>query len=94
MSVHALTLLVCVTNASRVVGFSGLSALISIPRSLVAGKGKHKSGMSQALPDANERRANFAARKVRAKPRITHEKRVSIILKPIKMADAPSKVKH
>jgi hypothetical protein len=51
-----------------VVGFSGLSALISIPRSLVAGKGKHKSGMGQALPDANERRANFAARKVRAKP--------------------------
>ena len=49
MSVHALTLLVCVTNASRVVGFSGLSALISIPRSLVAGKGKHKSGMGQAL---------------------------------------------
>lgn|GEM_PF-5532611 len=69
MSVHALTLLVCVTNASRVVGFSGLSALISIPRSLVVGKGKHKSGMGQALPDANERRANFAARKVRAKPR-------------------------
>ena len=84
MSVHALTLLVCVTNASRVVGFSGLSALISIPRSLVVGKGKHKSGMSQALSDANERRANFAVRKVRAKPRITHEKRVSIILKSIK----------
>ena len=84
MSVHALTLLVCVTNASRVVGFSGLSALISIPRSLVVGKGKHKSGMSQALPDANERRANFAARKVGAKPRITHDKRVSIILKSIK----------
>lgn len=69
MSVHASTLLVCVTNASRVVGFSGLLALISISRSLVFGKGKHKSGMSQALPDANERRANFAARKVRAKPR-------------------------
>lgn len=84
MSVHALTLLVCVTNASRVVGFSGLSALISIPRSLVVGKGKHKSGMGQALSDANERRANFAARKVRAKPRITYEKRVSIILKSIK----------
>ena len=84
MSVHALTLLVCVTNASRVVGFSGLLALISIPRSLVAGKGKHKSGMGQALLDTNECRANFAARKVRAKPRITHEKRVSIILKSIK----------
>ena len=84
MSVHALTLLVCVTNASRVVAFSGFSALMSIPRSLVAGKGKHKSGMGQALPDANERRANFAARKVRAKPRITYEKRVSIILKSIK----------
>lgn len=94
MSVHALTLLVCVTNASRVVGFSGLSALISIPRPLVVGKGKHKSGMSQALPDANECRANFAARKVRAKPRKTHEKRVSIILKSIKMTGAPSKVKH
>jgi len=77
-----------------VVGFSGLSALISIPRSLVVGKGKHKSGMSQALPDANERRANFAARQVRAKPRKTHEKRVSIILKSIKMTGAPSKVKH
>jgi len=77
-----------------VVGFSGLSALISIPRPLVVGKGKHKSGMSQALPDANERRANFAARKVRAKPRKTHEKRVSIILKSIKMTGAPSKVKH
>ncbi|MCG2649462.1 hypothetical protein JJE65_08695 [Alloprevotella tannerae] len=76
------------------VGFSGLSALISIPRSLVVGKGKHKSGMSQALPDANERRANFAARQVRAKPRKTHEKRVSIILKSIKMTGAPSKVKH
>ncbi|MFC2650307.1 hypothetical protein [Alloprevotella tannerae] len=50
------------------VDFSGLSALISIPRSLVVGKGKHKSGMGKALPDANERRANFAARKVRAKP--------------------------
>lgn len=73
MSVHALTLLVCVTNASRVVGFSGLSALISIPRSLVVGKGKHKSGMGQALPDANERRANFAARKVRGKPRKTRK---------------------
>ncbi len=84
MSVHALTLLVCVTNALRVVGFSGLLALISIPRSLVAGKGKHKSGMGQALLDTNECRANFAARKVRAKPRITHEKRVSIILKSIK----------
>ena len=84
MSVHALTLLVCVTNASRVVGFSGFSALISIPRSLVAGKGKHKSGMGQAPPDANERRANFVARKVRAKPRITHEKRVPIALKSIK----------
>ncbi len=84
MSVHALTLLVCVTNALRVVGFSGLLALISIPRSLVAGKDKHKSGMGQALPDANERRANFAARKVRAKPRITHEKRVPIALKSIK----------
>ena len=69
MSVHASTLLVCVTNASRVVGFSGLLALISISRSLVFGKGKHKSGMSQALPDANERRANFAARKVRVEPR-------------------------
>ena len=84
MSVHALTLLVCVTNASRVVGFSGLSALISIPRSLVVGKGKHKIAMSQASPDANERRANSAARKVGAKPRITHDKRVSIILKSIK----------
>lgn len=84
MSVHALTLLVCVTNASRVVGFSGLLALISIPPSLVFGKGKHKSGMGQALPDANERRANFAARKVRAKSRITHEKRVLIALKSIK----------
>ncbi len=94
MSVHASTLLVCVTNASRVVSISGLSALISIPRSLVFGKGKHKSGMSQALPDANECRANFAARKVREKPPKTHEKRVSIILKSIKMTGAPSKVKH
>lgn len=50
--------------------------------------------MHQALPDANECRVNFAARKVRAKPRKTHEKRVSIILKSIKMTGAPSKVKH
>ena len=84
MSVHALTLLVCVTNASRVVGFSGLSALISIPRSLVVGKGKHKSGMSQALSDANECRANSAARKVRAKPQKMHDQRVIIALKFIK----------
>ena len=77
MSVHALTLLVCVTNALRVVGFSGLSALISIPRLLVVGKGKHKSGMSQALPDANECRANFAARKVRGEASKKCEKWIS-----------------
>ena len=84
MSVHALTLLVCVTNASRVVGFSGLSALISNPRSLVVGKGKHKIAMSQAPPDVNERRANSAARKVGAKPQKMHDQRVIIALKFIK----------
>lgn len=68
VSVHALTLLVCVTNAESGSFFRLFSSDFH-PRSLVAGKGKHKSGMSQALPDANERRANFAARKVRAKPR-------------------------